>query len=143
RVKSELTKATAKANSLQTELVVVLSIFAAIVMTFSGGFSLMGNVMTSITNTIEVEKVIIIAIVCGIFFFDTLFLMMYLVAKITGRNILSGCETDDCSCQKKRFKKSICKCSCFNRLRRRLPYVFYFNLLCIIGIIITCIEWYL
>lgn len=139
----ELEQATAKANSLQTELVVVLSIFAAIVMTFSGGFSLMGNVIATITDTIEIEKIIIVALICGLFFFDTLFLMMYLVAKITGRGILSKCVTDDCSCRKSLFGISFRKCGCFNRLRLRLPYVYYFNILCIIGIIITCIEWYL
>jgi len=131
----ELQKASKQASSIQTELIAVLSIFAAIVVTFSGGFTFLGGVMTSIGNVDDYEIVVLVAIICGMVIFNTIFLLMYLVGKITERNIYAKCKTGDCSCKN--------KCGNLGRIRKRLPYVFYFNLVCIIGIIINFIVWYM
>ena len=130
----ELRHASKQAASIQTELIAVLSIFAAIVVTFSGGFTFLGSVMSSIGSVEYYEAAALAAIICGIVIFNTIFLLMYLVGKITERNIYAKCKTQDCSCQK--------RCKNINRIRKRLPYVFYFNLICVIGIIIDFVIWY-
>ena len=132
----ELDKASKTASTMQTELIAVLSIFAAIVITFSGGVSFLGSAITSINTANYYEAVVMIAIICGIVIFNTIFLMMYLVSKITERNIYARCLTYDCTaCDTK-------KCSGITRIRKRLPYVFYFNLLGIGGIVIDLVIWY-
>lgn len=135
-----LEKANEKAKSLQTELITVLSIFAAIVVAFSGGFTFLGSVMTSINNVVYFESVILLAIICGLVIFNTIFLMMYLVSKITERNIYARCLTKDCSCGSEGIK---CKCTGIKRIRKRLPYVFYYNVVSAIIIVIDMVVWFL
>lgn len=133
----ELEEASKKASTMQTELIAVLSIFAAIVITFSGGLSFLGSAMTSINGASHYEAVVMIAIICGMVIFNTIFLMMYLVSKITERNIYARCKTYDCTgCDKE-------KCNGIQRIKNRLPYVFYFNIWGIVGVLIDLIIWFL
>lgn len=137
---AELTAANKKADSLQTELIAVLSIFAAIVITFSGGFTFLGSVMTSIKDVKYIEGVVLATLVCGIVIFNTIFLLMYLVSKITERNIFARCEHEQCPCKSDGDK---CKCSSLKKIRKRLPYVFYYNLISLAGIVIDMAIWYM
>lgn len=130
----ELQKASEQAASIQTELIAVLSIFAAIVVTFSGGFTFLGSVMSSISGIEYYESVILMALVCGLVIFNTIFLLLYMVGKIIKRNIYAACETEDCTCKN--------KCGNLKRIRKRLPYVYYFNLLCLVGIMVDLAVWY-
>ncbi len=134
----ELVKANKKADSLQTELIAVLSIFAAIVITFSGGITFLGSVMTSIKDVNYFESIILAAIVCGMVLFNTIFLMMYMVSKITERSIYAKCLTENCSCEGQN-----CKCSGIKRIRKRLPYVYYFNVFAVVGIAADLVIWFL
>ena len=63
KAEEELKEASEKAGSMQTELIAVLSIFAAIVITFSGGFSVFGNIMESIGSAQHYEMVVLVAII--------------------------------------------------------------------------------
>ncbi len=137
KAQEKLKKANVRAETLQTELIAVLSIFAAIVITLSGGFTFLGSVMTSIQAAKYYEMVILTAILCGMFMFNTIFLMMYLVAKITKRNIYADCLKKKGSCA-----KCTKKCNGFGRIRKRLPYVFYFNVLSLLGVVINCVVWF-
>lgn len=134
--KTRIDAATNRANTMQTELISILSIFAAIVLTFSGGFTFLGSSVTAISTAKYYESIIIIVLICGIILFNTIFLMMYFVSKLTGRNIYATCREQDCS---------ICaqKCSELKKIRKRVPYVFYFNAATIIGIIADLLVWFL
>lgn len=134
----ELQHASKQAASIQTELIAVLSIFSAIVVTFSGGFTFLGSAMTSVGQAECYEAVILSMLICGAAIFNTIFLMMYLVSKITERNIYARCLTPDCSCGNKQGDH---KCNGIRRIQKRLPYVFYFNLFCGIGILVTLLVW--
>lgn len=128
--------ATNRANTMQTELISILSIFSAIVITLSGGFSFLGSSVTAINTAKYYESVIIIALICGIVLFNTIFLMMYFVSKLTGRNIYAACITQDCSmCSQ--------KCGELKKIKKRIPYVYYFNVAAVIGIIADLIVWFL
>ena len=131
---AELSLASKKASSMQTEVIAVLSIFAGIVFTFSGGLTFLGSAITSIYEAQHYEVVVLVAIICGMVIFNTIFLLMYLVGKITDRNIYAKCKTQDCSCDK--------QCYGLRRVRRRLPYVYWLNMICVAGIIVDCIVWY-
>lgn len=134
---SRLTEAEEKLGSVQTELISVLSIFAAIVLTFSGSMSLFGNALTGMQNT-RFFKAVFFVLLCGFVVFNTIFLMMYLVGKITGRNIYARCKSKDCTCG----TNGSPKCMGVTRIRKRLPYVFWLNAAIIILMVIDIFIWY-
>ena len=131
--------ATKKLNLVQTELIAVLSIFSAIVVTFSGSMSFIGGALQGMEKAPFAKSIFFISL-CGFVLFNLVYLMMYLVAKITERNIYARCKTPDCSC------KSTC-CG-INKVRKRLPYVFWTNVALLIilfisfcaNIVPTCIN---
>lgn len=134
-VKEELVEASNLAKNIQLDVIAVLSIFAGIVFAFAGGFTYLGSVMVSIKDVKHYEAVVLMAIICGMVVFNTLFLMMYLVGKITKREIQAKCNQGaECPCGQ--------KCGQIDKIRRRLPYIYWFNLFAILGIIINMLVWY-
>ncbi|MBS6956577.1 MAG: hypothetical protein KH230_25575 [Enterocloster asparagiformis] len=132
----KLVVATKKAESIQSELISVLSIFAAIVIAFSGGLSLLGNALSIASNT-YICKIILILLICGFVLFNTIFLLMYLVGKLTGRSVFADCEMEFCNCK----VDGKAKCGGIKKVVKRLPYVFYFNLFVTIFVIIDIVVW--
>lgn len=124
-------------SSVQTELIAVLSIFAAIVLTFSGSMSLLGNALTGMENA-PFFKSVFFVLLCGFIITNVIFLMMYLVGKITGRNIYAKCKSKDCTCG----EGGVPKCCGLTRVRKRLPYVFWINFLVILMMVIDVAVWY-
>jgi hypothetical protein len=95
-----------------------LSIFAAIVLAFSGSLSFIGSALTGMANVSAFKSVFIVAL-CGLVVFNLIFLLLYIVGKLTGRSIYTdfGQENSD-----------IEKCTWIGKVRRRLPYVFWINI---------------
>ncbi len=140
-----LNEATEKLNeaqeamaSVQTELISVLSIFAAIVLAFSGSMSILGNALTGLQNA-PFFKSIFFVLLCGFVIANVIFLMMYLVGKITGRNIYARCKTKYCTCG----KNGRPKCWGITRVRKRLPYVFWLNFIIFLMMAADLAVWYL
>lgn len=123
--------------SIQTELIAVLSIFAAIVLTFSGSMSLLGNAFTSMVTS-SLFKTCFFVLLCGFIVCNTIFLMMYIVSKITDRNIYAKCKTANCSCG----ENGEPKCCGITRIRKRLPYVFWLNISFIVLMVIDLAVWF-
>ena len=133
----QLDEAKEQIRTIQTDLISVLSIFAAIVLTFSGSMSLLGNALTGMQDT-RVFKAVFFVLLCGFVLCNTIFLMMYLVGKITGRNIYAHCKSKNCTCG----PDGAPKCKGITRVRKRLPYVFWLNLTLILMMIADVIVWY-
>lgn len=129
----ELNDAKQSVSSVQTELIAVLSIFAAIVLTFSGSLSLLGSVFSEISKA-PVFKSILFLLLIGFIVSNTIFLLLYVVGKITNRNIYARCKTPDCSCN--------IQCRGISRVRKRLPYIFWLNITLAGLIVIDFIVWY-
>lgn len=129
--RSELEEAKKRLSSIQTEIIAVLSIFAAIVLTFSGSMSLIGNALSNMENAPFFKSAFFISL-CGFIVLNLIFLMMYIVGKITGRNIYAHCQTENCTCG----KNNLPVCNGLNRVRKRLPYIFWTNFVLIIIITI-------
>lgn len=125
-------------SSVQTELIAVLSIFAAIVLTFSGSMGVLGNALTDVQKAPFFKSVFFI-LLCGFIITNVIFLMMYLVGKITGRNIYATCKSKHCTCG----ENGTPKCCGLTRIRKRLPYVFWINILTILMMLIDAVVWYL
>lgn len=136
KANKRIDNATKRADSMQTQLISILSIFAAIIITFSGSFTFLGSSVTAISESKYPESVIAVAIICGMFLFNTVFLLMYFVSKLTGQKIYIECITYDCTkCEK--------KCKFLEKIKKRMPYVFWFNIVAIVGIVADLIIWYL
>lgn len=136
--KGALEDANAKVASVQTELITVLSIFAAIVFTFSGGINLMGSALTGIQNT-PFFKATFFVLLCGFLVFNAIVLLLYIVAKLTDRNIYAKCKTKNCTCGENESPI----CNGVTRLRKRLPYVYWFNVVCLGAMIGDLLLWFL
>ena len=78
----ELNDARQSVSSVQTELIAVLSIFAAIVLTFSGSLSLLGSIFSEISKA-PVFKSILFLLLVGLVVSNIIFLLLYIVGKIT------------------------------------------------------------
>lgn len=118
KANKELKRANLKLRNVQTELIAVLSIFSAIVVTFSGSMSFIGGALQGMENA-PFAKTMFFVSLCGFIVFNLIYLMLYIVSKITERNIYAKCKTLDCSCKE--------KCNGFMKIYHRLPYVFWTN----------------
>lgn len=78
KTQNDLKKARGKVRKMQTEVIMILGIFAAIVMAMSGGLTLMGSSMEGMSTT-GVYKIAFVIILCGFVIFNTIaFLMTYI-----------------------------------------------------------------
>lgn len=138
-----LKEANDKAQNLQTELVSVLSIFSGVVIAFFGGLSFLGSSISSIQNVI-IYKSVLVCVLCGLVLFNLIFLLLYIVGKIINRSIFARCSNDcknDSSC--KCTSGCASPCSGFKRLQKRLPYVFWVNIVGLLICLLDVIVWYL
>ena len=122
-------------ENVQSELIAVLSIFAAIVFAFSGSLNLLSGAFENIANPQPGLKATFFVLLCGFVVSNTIFTMIYMVGKITGKSIYAKCKTLDCSCSP--------KCNNLKRIRQRLPYVFWLNVSLVILMFAVVLIWYL
>lgn len=125
-------KAQKKVNKAQTDVLAILSVFAAVILAFMGGMTFLSGAMSSISET-RVYKFVIACCVCGFIIFNTIFLLLYIVSKIIEKPIYARCESPDCTCNNGRPQ-----CCALNRVRKRLPYVFYFNV-CTLALLLSVV----
>lgn len=132
----ELKLAKVRVEKVQTELIAVLSIFAAVVITFSGSFSFIGQALIGM-NSSPFFKSVFFVLLCGVVVFNTIFVMMYTVSKITGRSIYTRCKNNDCEGQIDGKEQ----CSGIKRIIKRMPYVFWVNVLIIGLMVLDILFW--
>lgn len=138
KVNKGVKKANQQANKMQAQIVSILSIFAAIVLAFSGGITFLGSSISAISQAKYPESVILALLICGIIIFDTISYLMYIVSKVIDRNILIDCKAKSCAkCNDND------KCMWATKVRKRFPYLFYFNLFAVLGIIVDMFVWLL
>lgn len=136
RAKTDAEKARKKVNKAQTDVLAILSVFAAVILAFMGGMTFLGGAMSSISET-RVYKFVIACCVCGFIIFNTIFLLLYIVSKIIEKPIYARCKSLDCTCNNGKPK-----CCALNRLRKRLPYVFYFNVCTLVLLLsVVCVQY--
>lgn len=130
-----------EASSLKTEVVTILSVFAAIILAFTGGLSILGNAMSVLPN-LRIYKALLVVFVCIWGLFNSVFLLLYVAARLTGRSLYTNCskggrvELDGtCNCGGKY------KCGLVRRFVRRLPYVFWFNTVILLMIAAIALFW--
>lgn len=132
----ELKKAQQTVSSMHTELIAVLSIFAAIVLAFSGSLSFFGNALSGMSDA-PFFKATFFVLLCGMIVFNLIFLMMYIVGKITGRSIYANCKTENCTC----CGTGTPQCNGITRIRKRMPYIFWVNVIILVLIVLDIVAW--
>lgn len=80
----KLRKAVRKIKNLQLEVVSILAIFAAIVVAFSGGMSILGSALAGM-GQVELQDLAFVVILCGIVLFNTVAFLMHVVFWIIRR----------------------------------------------------------
>lgn len=135
----KLKKSKKDVNSLKSEIITVLSIFAAIMLGSIGGISFIGSVMSSLNNT-SVYRILLMTNVAGFIVFNLVFSLLYIASRMLERNIYSKCQISsgetDCIvglCEK--------RCWGISRIRRRLPYVYWVNVVILSMAVFTVIDW--
>ncbi len=78
---SDLNEAKDKASRIQMEVVAILGIFAAIVMTFTGGLSLIGDAMTAVSEVPIFESVFVVML-CAIVVLNIIVFLLMAIQKI-------------------------------------------------------------
>lgn len=128
RANRDLRLAKQKMDSMRAESITVLSVFAAIMIASWGGTSFFSDILKSI-NSASIYRIIAVSCVSGFVLFNTVFLLVYMAARIMERSIYTFCPTakegEDCS-----LKEHKCHHNCWgiNRIKKRLPYVFWVNM---------------
>lgn len=113
---TQMEKVAGEAREVQTQFVSILGVFAAIIVSFSGGMAFMGSILSGLKD-VSTLKAVTLALVCGLILFNLIFMMMYFVGKLTGRNIYA----------KDPQKVVYVNCCGLTLIRKKLPYVFWMN----------------
>ncbi|EJA6849119.1 hypothetical protein QQO53_16425 [Clostridioides difficile] len=138
-------------NNLYTNLITILGLFSAIVITFFGGLSTINGILSNM-DSISKYRLIFIILLMMFAMFNIIFLLLYYVSALTGKRISKNCE-QNCEIYKKqraegnnhrsnnkwiecKNKKILCS-------KQRYPLIFYFDLLNIILLLLVCIAYYL
>lgn len=120
--------------------ITALTIFSAVILAFSGGITFETGVLSGMTETTPYRLVFIVAL-SGFVLFNTIFSLLYLVSKMTGKKISTRCvhieinanEANKCwgSCGDGYCKKKYHNVNIFCRLAHKYSYVLIINLILI------------
>lgn len=141
-------------SHIKTDFVTILSIFAAIIIGFAGVLGFGGNLMASL-GSVVIYKAVFMLLAGGLVLFNGIFVMLHIVAKLTGRSIAHHCPehinyiqylSDKEDVSHKKYSCDTCNkkdCGVLHKLKRRFPYTTYFNKVFAYGLFITSIVWIL
>ncbi|WMJ78492.1 MULTISPECIES: hypothetical protein [unclassified Sedimentibacter] len=137
-----------KLSNINSMSITVLGIFSGIVMAFFGGISFTGTVITNMAG-VSIYRLTFIILLVGFILFNSIFLLLYFVAKLVESSVGSKCRkcTDQIAmtCDSN-GTNNICSETCgpVERLRNIYPIPFYFNV-AILGLTLIdfCIWTYL
>lgn len=128
-VTSQITKLnnmTDKVEKIQNDFITMLSIFAAVIIAFIGGLSMIGSSLQYM-GTVSKYRLVFVLIIIGLTMFNVIYMLLYIISKISNKDISMNFNSNN-----------VCKnCNRENRpgcLIRRHPILFYYNLFSIIGL---------
>lgn len=122
-----------KVNDSYSQFVSILGIFSAVVLVFFGGVTAFSSIFSNMQNIGRFKLVFITALV-GVIIFNLVFMFLYVLAKLLGREIIASTASDVAG--KFAFVKWI------KRIWRRYPYMLMFNLAMFMMMIVSFIAWY-
>jgi hypothetical protein len=135
--KGTLEKAAKETESLKSETITIIGIFSAIMLVFVGGMNFTSATLSSLHQS-SIYKIVFMALVCGFIIFNTIFCLMYIISRMTNMNIYSQCKNGDCitgDCTE--------DCGIKSKMEKRLPYIYWVNILVIIALFLTFVAWFI
>lgn len=125
-------------EGLNNQIISVIGIFSAIVITFFGGINFIESIMYSIGQVSKYRMVFSI-LIAGLVMFNTIFMLLNFIAKLTEKNIRSSCShyIDNNKCDLNCENKKNIKC-----IKLKHPTIFWVNMMFIIGIASVTILYY-
>ncbi|HEK8703366.1 TPA: hypothetical protein STU26_001914 [Clostridioides difficile] len=103
-------------SSAQSEFISILSIFAAVIIAFLGGMSLIGSALNNMDN-VSKYRLIFVLLTIGFIMFNVIYMLLYIVSKLVhGKIYMKKQECDECE------NRKISNC-----LINRHPLLFYYN----------------
>lgn len=130
--RKSIVEAKVKLDSSHGQVVSVLSIFAAIVLAFAGGIGILGSSINAVVEA-PIFKLLMVIFSVGLVLIDAITALMFAVSKIVGKSIFVKCKEEHCTCQ----KNGKATCNGLTKIRKRLPFVFWVNVVLIVLSAIT------
>lgn len=132
--RNEMDEIDKKVNNIHAEVITILGIFAGLVIGFSIDFQLLAESFSNM-NKVSFFKGTASLSIIGIILFDSIFLLLFAVSRISQRSLAINCKHKDChNCD----NHDKCKNS-FKKLIHKYPYVFVYNLILSIVFIVCAI----
>ena len=120
-----------RVNGFHGQSIAILGIFSGIVLGFSTEIKLLTETFSNINN-MNVKNMLLYLLIVGFIAFNTLFMLMYAVSKIANQSIAASCKGRECeSCPENH--------RAWGRLRRKYPYVLYFNIMVLISAVVVLV----
>lgn len=125
-----------RTKNMYAQIISILGIFASIIIAFFGGF----NYFTSVLNNIKCIpkfRLLSISSIIGFVVMNTIFGMLYFIAKLIDKDISAHCiyDVSDEGCNNGCDKER--KCCSISKLRKRLPYIFWVNVVLLLIIVLS------
>lgn len=139
QAQKELDNLDTKLESNKISSLTTLTIFSAVVLAFSGGITFEAGMLQGMASASSYRLVFSTAL-SGFILFNTLFVLLYLVAKLTGKRISSRCKymnndkttQEDCqACGDGYCSKAFSSVSVPCRMFHKYGYVFAINIILI------------
>ncbi|HHQ4319202.1 hypothetical protein QTH27_03945 [Clostridium perfringens] len=117
---------------MNSSFISILGIFAAVLLAFFGGLSLLNTVFSFLGQNISTYKIIFVSCLTGIIIFNIIFILLYVIAKISDRDIGSKCPYR--LIFKHEDTKSFIPRAYYrlNIISKRFPLLYWFNVLMIL-----------
>lgn len=117
-------------NNIHKDTIGILGIFAGLVIGFMASFQLLADSLNAI-NEISFFKGIAFFCVIGTIMFDCIFLLIFSVARISGRSLALRCKRCECNdCKKCNHSITI--------IHKKYPYVIWYNAIMLL-VFIVCV----
>ena len=148
QAQKELDSLDSKLESNKISSITTLTIFSAVVLAFSGGITFEAGIFKGLENSSVYRLVFTIALT-GFILFNTIFALLYLVGKLSGKNISTKCKCyvdSSASSSKARCGNGYCGKQCHSvsipcRLFHKYSYVFFVNIVLLLVIYIDSLLW--
>lgn len=125
-------------DGLNSQIISVIGMFSAIVITFFGGINFLESVLNSI-GKVSKYRFVLGAFIVGFVMFNTIFMLLNFISKLTEKNIRSECRY---------YKNGYCDSECKIRgkikcVKEKHPTIYWVNICFILGIISIVIIYYI
>ena len=126
---SKLDEVSRKINGFHGQSITILGIFAGIVLGFTSGIEVVETAINALANT-NLRDAVTFTVVLGLILFNTFFMFMYMLGKISEKSVSVTCQSDNCNNCRKNCHVAIVKAW------KKYPYVIMVNgiLLIVLGL---------